>query len=149
MTIRLAENSDLVLIARLRWDFKSADGDVAVLSRSEFEKKCAEKLRAESEQWAHFLAFENQTAIGMVSICRVPKILSPDLKSDSVGYLTNTYVEADFRNKQVGQQLLEFARNWANENNFELLIVWPSDRSRSFYRRLGFNEDNEIMELLF
>lgn len=149
MVIRLAKIEDLSHVARLRWDFKIEDGDSAKVTQKKFEQLCFDKLRAESGQWSHFLAFENDEPVGMVSICRVPKLLSPDLKSDSIGYLTNTYVVPHRRNKGVGEELLETAVAWAKDANLELLFVWPSDRSRSFYGRLGFEENRAIMELLF
>ncbi len=149
MEFRLAKDKDLAHVARLRWDFKIEDGESPKLPRSEFEERCLAKLRHESAQWSHFLALESENPVGMVSICIVPKLLSPDLKSDSIGYLTNTYITPLKRNNGIGEQLLSCAISWAKDYNMELLFVWPSDRSRNFYGRIGFKDDNEIMELLF
>jgi len=149
MIIRLATPNDFPNIARLRWDFKIEDGEVAAITREQFEQQCCSKLQKESAAWAHFLAVEHDDPIGMVSICKVPKILSPNLKSDLIGYLTNTYVVPSMRNRNIGDQLLKFAIDWVKQQHIELLFVWPSDRSRSFYSRLGFKAENDIMELLF
>jgi hypothetical protein len=35
---------------------------------------------------------------------------------------------------------------WARRNGFELLFVWPSQRSIPFYQRLGFEGENDVME---
>jgi hypothetical protein len=37
--------------------------------------------------------------------------------------------------------------NWAQEEDLELLIVYPSERAEGFYRRAGFYMENEVMEL--
>ncbi len=37
--------------------------------------------------------------------------------------------------------------DWALEQRLELLIVWPSERSVSFYRRAGFAPSAEMLEL--
>ena len=35
---------------------------------------------------------------------------------------------------------------WARARDLELLIVWPSERSRTLYARAGFRAESEIME---
>ena len=38
--------------------------------------------------------------------------------------------------------------DWAKEEDFELLLVYPSEESINFYRRLGFENDKEVMKLV-
>lgn len=149
LEIKTASATDLRHVARLRWDFKIEAGDIATIDRNDFERQCLLKLQAEAIHWTHFLAWEGTEVIGMVSCCLVPKILSPDMKGDSISYLTNTYIIPSWRESGVGSKLLRFAIEWAKEKNIEVFFVWPSDRSRSFYGRLGFKEENDIMELGF
>ncbi len=35
-------------------------------------------------------------------------------------------------------------KEWAIEEDLELLIVWPSQKSIGFYESMGFSSDNEI-----
>ena len=39
-------------------------------------------------------------------------------------------------------------KEWAKEQDLELLIVWPSDRAVTFYERSGFTPENDIMQLV-
>jgi len=46
-------------------------------------------------------------------------------------------------------RLLSAVIDWARGQEMELLHVWPSDPSRSFYERAGFIASPESMELIF
>jgi hypothetical protein len=41
---------------------------------------------------------------------------------------------------------MDKVNKWAEEKDFELLIVWPSEEAVRFYERKGFSNQNEIME---
>lgn len=43
----------------------------------------------------------------------------------------------------LGGRVLEAAKDWAKDEDVELLVVWPSDESVSFYRRHGFVGERE------
>jgi N-acetylglutamate synthase-like GNAT family acetyltransferase len=47
----------------------------------------------------------------------------------------------------IGTELLKAVKQWARENRIELLFVWPSEKSVTFYERQGFLVENDIMEL--
>ena len=65
-----------------------------------------------------------------------------------LGYLTNVYVLPDRRNQGVGARILAEVKGWAKEAGLELLIVWPSDKSRAFYRRAGFTGRDDPLQLM-
>ena len=66
---------------------------------------------------------------------------------DQFGYLTNSYTKYAYRNKDIGSKLLQAVKDWAKAEDFELLIVYPSEQAVSFYERAGFDTENEVMEL--
>ena len=61
------------------------------------------------------------------------------------GYVTNVYTRPAYRNQGIGTQLMSNVTAWAKQQNFENLIVWPSERSVPFYGRAGFVEDVEAL----
>lgn len=67
---------------------------------------------------------------------------------DQYGYLTNVYTVPDRRSHGLGAELQRHIIDLARAEGLELLVVWPSDLSRSFYERLGFSADNQVLEMV-
>ncbi|MEO7399084.1 MAG: GNAT family N-acetyltransferase, partial [Ilumatobacteraceae bacterium] len=63
------------------------------------------------------------------------------------GYMTNVYTAPDCRGQGIGSELLAQVTSWAHDNDLEMIIVWPSDRSVPFYARKGFAPSLEVNEL--
>ena len=51
-----------------------------------------------------------------------------------------------YRNKGIGSRLLSRINEWVKENNYEFVIVWPSDDSVNFYQKNGYVQCTEPME---
>ena len=58
-------------------------------------------------------------------------------------------MEPEQRGQGVGTERMQQVVAWARERDLELLIVWPSERSRTLYARAGFRAESEIMEQVF
>ncbi|HGJ5884485.1 GNAT family N-acetyltransferase [Arsenophonus sp.] len=76
------------------------------------------------------------------------KIPNPNDMNGHWGYLTNVYTLPKYRNKGVGTALLSVAYRWAKHEELELLVVWPSDKSYSFYERTGFRRQQREQDPL-
>jgi len=69
-------------------------------------------------------------------------------KSSPVGYIEGIYVSPNFRNKGIAQELINFAKKWARDNNCSQLA---SDcelgnlASEAFHKSIGFKEANRII----
>jgi hypothetical protein len=50
--------------------------------------------------------------------------------------------------KGIGTALLREAIAWSQQQDLELLIVWPSEEAARHYGRAGFVADNDVMELV-
>ena len=61
-------------------------------------------------------------------------------------YLSNLYVQPAARGG-IGTRLLEAALDWAGANGVDRVVLWPSERSVTLYRRHGFVADGGVMEL--
>jgi ribosomal protein S18 acetylase RimI-like enzyme len=59
-----------------------------------------------------------------------------------IGYVTNVYIEPDLRNEGLGGRLMDEALAFARERRVAEVVVWPSARSVSFYRRAGFGPED-------
>lgn len=139
--LRMALIEDVESLAHLRWNLCKDDA----LDADPFEKlKFIEAFKdalpkiSATDHIVHFVAEIENTIVSALSVVKVPKIPSPDDLKGCWGYLTNVYTLPEFRNKRIGTALLAHARYWAESQQMELLVVWPSDRSYPFYERAGF-----------
>ena len=76
----------------------------------------------------------------------LPKLPKPNSNSKSIGYLTSVFTRKEYRNLGIGAELLVFIKNYGTRQKCELLFVWSSDKSISWYERNGFSNQNEIYE---
>jgi GNAT superfamily N-acetyltransferase len=97
---------------------------------------------------AHWLIDDEGVIVGVMTVRIVQKEPSPSKERGSWGYLTNSFVMPERRNRGLGTQLLRSIRSWAIDLGLELLIVWPSEASYPFYRRAGFKGRDDPLELL-
>jgi ribosomal protein S18 acetylase RimI-like enzyme len=61
--------------------------------------------------------------------------------------VTNFYVTPEQRDHGVGGALLDEVTRYARDHRLDTLVVWPSERSASLYRRCGFDGPGELLEL--
>lgn len=151
VTIRIAEKNDVRALAELRWQL-CADYANEIFSSEKrlFIETFSSQLEARSHRdIIHFLAEAEGTIVAVMSVVKVQGLPHPDkLQSNGVwGYLTNVYTSPTFRNKGIGSHLLVEVRHWAQKQNLELLVVWPSEKSDSFYKRAGFARERDPLVL--
>ena len=137
---RPATAQDLQQIGDLRWRLKTEDtNDSDPLERAAFIKAFVND-QTQSTAFLHWVAEGNDGLIAMMSIVRVPKLLAPHRPPSALGYLTNCYTLPPFRRCGIGRRLLRIITDLARKQEFELLLVWPSDESYDFYGRFGFKD---------
>lgn len=93
-----------------------------------------------------FVAEEKDVIISAMYLCIIPKLPKPNRTSESIAYLTSVYTRKDYRNQNIGTELLTYIKEYACEKKCELLFVWPSDKSMNWYCRNGFSSEKEIFE---
>ncbi len=149
MEYRLAQGSDLKRLAELRWQFRAEDGERLQYSQSEFSSACECFLREglSSGTQAYWLETEDNEIISHVFVHMIPMVPRPCKICDLFDYVTNAYTLPRRRGEGIGSKLMKRVIDWARAEDLELLIVWPSDRAESFYKRLGFDKDNDILQL--
>jgi GNAT superfamily N-acetyltransferase len=149
MEYRIADARDARALAALRWDFRTEDGVEAAMSRDAFVDACAAVLTEElaSGQWAYWVADDAGELVAMIFVRRIRKVPKPLRLHDEFAYMTNVYARPAYRNRGVGSELMRHVIAWAREQDFENIIVWPSERAVSFYTHAGFAPDTEALNL--
>jgi len=148
MIYRTATEKDFPQLAEMRWDFRQESGEeIAVVEKSEFIEKCLEFLQNESTSFVYWIAENDGEIVSHIFVNRIKLVPRPCRIKDSFAYLTNTYTKPEFRGKGIGAELLQKVIEWAKDEDFELILVYPSEESISFYGRLGFENDKEVLKL--
>ncbi|MEU7497653.1 GNAT family N-acetyltransferase [Streptomyces griseofuscus] len=148
LRVRPALPSDAPALAELRWAFKreghEAPPDTA-RPLAEAERWIRERLGG--GRWLAWVAEAGGEIRGHVFLALVERVPEPFADNNSLGYVTNFFVEPPYRNQGAGTALLDALTSYARGAKLETLIVWPSERSDPLYRRSGFQPSAELLEL--
>ena len=115
------------------------------VDKEAFIKEFVSFLRTHRE-YEIVVAEDNGIVVSAMFVYLIPKLPKPNGNAKYIAYLTNVYTKKEYRSKGVGTQILNFIKSDLIKKKCELLFAWPSDNSIAWYRRNGFNEDNEIFE---
>jgi GNAT superfamily N-acetyltransferase len=75
------------------------------------------------------------------------KIPNPVNEPEAHAYLTNFYVVPGMRGRGLGGKLLNKALLWCRAQGADAVILWATAESKSLYRRYGFNESADVLEV--
>lgn len=145
----MATKDDTLMLSEMRWEHEYEVETQFSITKEEFINECNSFLIKEMERdtWIYWIAEDEGNIIANIYINRIRKVPKPQKLFAEIGYVTNVHTKKDYRNKGIGTELLKRVKQWAVDNNIELLFLWPSERSVSFYKREGFKVENEILEL--
>ena len=150
ITFRLSNPKDACQLADLRWRLQTDDSDTHGQEYNAFVEAFTNQfVNSQDNGIIHWLAEINNQIVSVMSIREVQQVPAPDRLDGCWGYLTNCYTLPLHRGCGIGTELLAKVRQWAEQRNYELLIVWPSDKSYPFYERSGFHryEDPLVLKL--
>ena len=120
-----------------------------VTSRAEFVELCTAFLRQglTGGDWTYWVADDNHEVISHIFIHTIRSIPRPRKMEDQWGYITNVYTKPTHRNQGIGAALLQQVKQWAVNQDLELLLVSPSEDAMNFYHRAGFAPETDFMQL--
>ncbi len=149
MIIRLAEAKDIDQLIKTRWDFTiEHDESKRTASFDHFHKECISFFdkALSSGQWFVWVAEEAGKIVSHIYIELIQKVPRPGRVTHPFAYMTNVYTVPDYRNMGIGSKLLGYINNWIEENEYEFVIVWPSDEAIPYYQKNGYVHCLEPME---
>ena len=147
--VRSATVADAPALARLRYDFRSEQRPPAE-EEGAFVARCEAWMfdRLEGDpRWRCWVAEADGEIVGNLWLYRIEKLPNPVAEPEQHAYVTNVYVVPARRDGGVGARLVEAALDWCRQENVDAVLLWPSERSRSFYRRYGFGVRDDLFAL--
>ncbi|GMK37188.1 N-acetyltransferase [Paenibacillus sp. CCS19] len=153
MKIRLATHKDVESLIKMRLDFTLEYNQSLTISEETFNEyyKETKKFLEEaivSNQWFIWVAEIDESVVSHIFLELINKVPRPGKKTNPFVYMTNVYTLPNYRGKGIGSKLLKQIKEWSKENNYEFIIVWPSDNSIDFYKRNGYINCTEPLELM-
>ena len=146
IAIREATPGDARRLAELRYDFRAALAN-ALEDRESFVRRCSAWMSSRLlENWKSWVAVRGEAIVGQIWLQLLEKLPNPVDEPERHGYITSLYVTPEFRGG-VGGALLRHALRWAEQQNVDAIVLWPTPRSRSLYQRHGFIEPVDCLEL--
>jgi GNAT superfamily N-acetyltransferase len=148
--VRLASPADAVLLAKLRFDLRASTHELRE-EETAFVDRCTrwmEQRLGQDGRWRCWIAECDGTVVGSVWVQLIEKIPNPIAEPEYYVYLTNLFVQPQHRGKGIGSKLLAAAVAWSRRNHAELVLLWPTERSKSLYSRHGFVAVEDFMELV-
>ncbi len=144
-----ATDRDVAALAHLRWRlYAEQNGEPAEppdVYRDRFAAFASVALG--SDEWRAWVARGDRGLVGAMWLHTVPRVPVPGKHAGPIGYLTNVYVAPEHRNRGLGARMLDRVTAWCREEGYSLVIVWPTERSNTFYRRSGFDRPDEPLVL--
>ena len=148
-SVGFATADDIPELARLRWQLYVEQDGEPTESPQEYRERFARFAGSAlaSDTWRSWVARDGDRLAAAMWLHTVPRIPVPGKRAGPIGYLTNVYVEPAHRNAGLGARMLDQIRLWCRSEGFSTVIVWPTEHSRSFYRRGGFGRPEEPLVL--
>lgn len=145
MLHRIATEADATTLAKMRWDFQFEEphAKAATVGEDEFVSACADFLAQgfKAGEWVCWLAECDGEIVSHLYVNVIRSIPRVYALESAWGNVRAVYTRPADRNKGVGRDLLESAVQWAKAQKLELLTLWPSAKSVTFYERGGFPRD--------
>ncbi|MGH2681167.1 MAG: GNAT family N-acetyltransferase [Actinomycetota bacterium] len=149
VSIGFATTDDIADLARLRWELyaeqEAVSGESPESYRDRFERFASNALP--SGEWRAWIAREADGSVGAMWLRTVRRVPVPGKRAGPIGYLTNVYVAPEHRNGGLGTRMLERVTSRCRAEGYSEVIVWPTERSRPFYGRGGFERREEPLVL--
>ncbi len=149
-SIRRASRNDATVLAELRYRFR-AEQHAPTEPPEAFLERCTAWMasRLDGGRWGAWIAEAEGRAIGAIWLQLIEKLPNPGPELEWHGYVTSAYVAPEWRNAGVGAALLDAALAACRAHGVDSVILWPTARSASLYRRFGFRDrPADIMELV-
>lgn len=105
------------------------------------------RFRVGSSPWRCWVLDDGKQLLGHVCVQLLEKMPNPVNEPELHAYVTNFYVVPELRGHGLGKKLLNKALSWCRTQDTDAVILWATRESKSLYRRCGFSEPADVLEV--
>jgi GNAT superfamily N-acetyltransferase len=143
-TVRRASLADTDALAALRRAWVEEQAGIPVDDPG-FEQDLVDWLGREHDQRVTWLATAGDAPVGMLNMLVFTRMPRPGRPPSRWGYLANFFVLGTHRDAGLGARLLSACVAYADDHDFVRIVLSPSARSVTLYRRAGFRAADDLM----
>ncbi len=147
VTVRRAGIDDAAALARLRWLWRTVERAEYGLSAPEFETAFRAWWRSHQDSHIAFIAQSEGETVGMAWLAVFERIPQPRDFRRLAGNVQSVFVLDEYRNRGIGNALVDSVIAEARERHVGYLIVHPSRRAYPLYERLGFSPTTRLLHM--
>ena len=146
MEYRKATEQDIGILCRIRKQQLIDEGiSPSIDIDAELERYFTDKLKDGS--LIEWLLVDNETVIATAAIVFMEFPPTYTNKSGIKGYITNMYTAPEYRGQGIATSMLDRLIAEARQRSVHKIWLGASRLGRPVYRKFGFNESSEWMEL--
>jgi ribosomal protein S18 acetylase RimI-like enzyme len=141
ITCRVANTADIEAMLGLLAQLFAIETDFQI---NPLKQRAGLVLLLNSEQGQLFVAQDNDKVVAMCSV----QILISTAEGGKVGLLEDLIVSRDYRHQGIGQQLLQYAINWAKQHHLKRLQLLADKNNQpalDFYARQQWHTTDLIV----
>jgi GNAT superfamily N-acetyltransferase len=146
ITIRTAEPTDLVAVAKLRWQWILETDGVPSAGQDEFVEFFVDWAARADESHHCTVARRGDAVIGMAWLAVVPRVPSPRALVRASGDVQCVYVVPAERDAGVGARMLDTVLRQAFDLGLERVTVHSSPGAITAYERAGFEVSDRLLQ---
>lgn len=145
--MRRAVAADRAALGELRWRWRVEERCEHGMEHDEFIASFIRWAGDRDTTHLPFIAESAEGVVGMAWLALLDRIPGPQQWERRAGSVMSVYVVPERRNAGIGERLMQALIAEARSRRLEYLAVHIADRAEHFYRRLGFSERDNAVEL--
>lgn len=145
--VHRATAADADALARLRWRWRTEERGEQADDVVHFVEEFSAWWSARVDTHHAFVAEVDGGPVGMAWLAVIDRVPGPERWLRRSGNVQSVYVQPESRGAGVGAELVSEVVAHARALGLEYLSLHPSTRSFDLYRRAGFVESGNVLEL--
>lgn len=147
MEVRRAGPDDVEALTDLRWKWRVEERGESGMDRAEFSAHFRSWVESHDQSHPAWVGRLDGPVVGMAWLAVLERIPSPGSPRRRSGSLQSVYVRPEARSLGLGARLVAAVIDEAVRRELEYIVVHPTERAISLYRRAGFSERPGALEL--
>lgn len=145
MNINKASISDLEVVVDMKLKMFKEVGSISLL-QEDAEKKIKKvyKNMYEDDKLCHFILYENDNPIAICGAVIKEDIPFCFFKTPYYGYIMDVYCIPEKRGNGYATKVVESSINWLKEKGVHNIKLKPSNKGKSMYEKMGFQDSGEL-----